>query len=85
MTQSERAADWIVGIDVGGTFTDIIALNRRTGETRDGKVLSTLQQEEGVLLSIERSVSRFRTSPRSCTGTRWASTPCSAAPASAPV
>jgi N-methylhydantoinase A len=53
MTQSERAADWIVGIDVGGTFTDIIALNRKTGETRDGKVLSTLQQEEGVLLSIE--------------------------------
>ncbi|MEV6895584.1 hydantoinase/oxoprolinase family protein [Kribbella sp. NPDC051137] len=43
---------WIVGIDVGGTFTDIIGLNRETGEVRDGKVLSTLQQEEGVLESI---------------------------------
>lgn len=53
MTQKKLAADWIVGIDVGGTFTDIIALNRKTGETRDGKVLSTVQQEEGVLQSIE--------------------------------
>lgn len=46
------AGEWIVGIDVGGTFTDIIGLNRSTGEVRDGKVLSTPQQEEGVLQSI---------------------------------
>ncbi|WP_216893522.1 hydantoinase/oxoprolinase family protein [Nocardia alni] len=52
MTRSERAADWIVGIDVGGTFTDIIGLNRNTGEIRDGKVLSTREQEAGVLESI---------------------------------
>jgi N-methylhydantoinase A len=44
--------DWVVGIDVGGTFTDIIGLNRQTGEVRDGKVLSTRRQEEGVLRSI---------------------------------
>ncbi|WP_063063435.1 hydantoinase/oxoprolinase family protein [Nocardia violaceofusca] len=52
MTQSERVADWIVGIDVGGTFTDIIGLNQSTGEIRDGKVLSTREQEVGVLDSI---------------------------------
>ncbi|MFI9637065.1 hydantoinase/oxoprolinase family protein [Nocardia sp. NPDC051929] len=52
MTQSERKADWIVGIDVGGTFTDIIGLNQATGEVRDGKVLSTMQQEIGVLRSL---------------------------------
>jgi N-methylhydantoinase A len=50
--QANRTGDWVVGIDVGGTFTDIIGLNRSTGEVRDGKVLSTLQQEEGVLQSI---------------------------------
>ena len=44
--------DWVVGIDVGGTFTDIIGLNRLTREVRDGKVLSTLQQEDGVLEGI---------------------------------
>ncbi|WP_062996828.1 hydantoinase/oxoprolinase family protein [Nocardia mikamii] len=52
MTQTEQAADWIVGIDVGGTFTDIIGLNQTTGEIRDGKVLSTPEQEVGVLDSI---------------------------------
>lgn len=44
--------DWVLGIDVGGTFTDVIGLNRRTGEVRDSKVLSTVQQEDGVLASI---------------------------------
>ncbi|NMO03235.1 hydantoinase/oxoprolinase family protein [Gordonia sp. TBRC 11910] len=52
MTQVERPADWVVGIDVGGTFTDIIGLNRQTGEVRDGKVLSTLEQEVGVLEAL---------------------------------
>ncbi|ALJ18972.1 hydantoinase/oxoprolinase family protein [Microbacterium sp. No. 7] len=53
MTLEDHPADWIVGIDVGGTFTDIIGLRRRTGETRDGKVLSTPEQEIGVLAALE--------------------------------
>lgn len=52
MAQGERVADWVVGIDVGGTFTDIIGLNRDTGEIRDGKVLSTVEQEVGVLQAL---------------------------------
>ncbi|MEV6218101.1 hydantoinase/oxoprolinase family protein [Nocardia sp. NPDC051833] len=52
MTQSEREADWIVGIDVGGTFTDIIGVHQNTGEIRDGKVLSTPEQENGVLQAL---------------------------------
>ncbi|NEW26621.1 hydantoinase/oxoprolinase family protein [Nocardia cyriacigeorgica] len=52
MTHSEQIAEWIVGIDVGGTFTDIIGLNQSTGEIRDGKVLSTPEQEVGVLRSL---------------------------------
>lgn len=51
--ESNGSGEWVVGIDVGGTFTDIIGFNRLTGEVRDAKVLSTLQQEEGVLQSIE--------------------------------
>jgi N-methylhydantoinase A len=47
-----RPGEWIVGIDVGGTFTDIIGLNRNTGEIRDGKVLSTKEQEAGVLQAL---------------------------------
>lgn len=44
--------DWVLGIDVGGTFTDIIGLNARTREVRDSKVLTTPEQEDGVLASI---------------------------------
>ena len=33
--------DWIVGTDVGGTFTDIIGINMETGEQRIGKVSTT--------------------------------------------
>ena len=31
---------WDVGVDIGGTFTDIVAINAHTGETRSGKVPS---------------------------------------------
>lgn len=33
--------DWVVGTDVGGTFTDVIAINMKTGEQRLGKVPTT--------------------------------------------
>jgi N-methylhydantoinase A len=53
MTQVADPDEWIVGVDVGGTFTDIIGLNRSTGEVRDGKVLSTKEQEVGVLEALD--------------------------------
>lgn len=33
--------NWVVGTDIGGTFTDVIAINLETGEQRLGKVSST--------------------------------------------
>lgn len=32
---------WMIGIDTGGTFTDVIAMNRQSGELRTVKVSST--------------------------------------------
>ncbi len=32
---------WMIGIDTGGTFTDVMAMNRQTGEVRTVKVPST--------------------------------------------
>lgn len=32
---------WVVGTDIGGTFTDVICINMETGEQRIGKVSST--------------------------------------------
>lgn len=50
MASDER---WWMGIDVGGTFTDLVAVSRGTGEVRDLKVLTTRpHQEEGVLDAV---------------------------------
>jgi len=47
------ASRWWVGIDVGGTFTDVVAADRLTGEARDHKVLTTKGElQRGVLQAI---------------------------------
>ena len=44
-----------LGVDVGGTFTDLLLVNERTGRTWKAKVSSTPHdQSEGVLHGIER-------------------------------
>ncbi len=37
---TSSAGDWLVGVDIGGTFTDVVALPRAGGATRTGKVLT---------------------------------------------
>jgi N-methylhydantoinase A len=47
---------WWMGIDVGGTFTELIAVERTAGEIRELKVLTTRpRQEDGVLEASTRS------------------------------
>src|ERR1700761_623609 len=44
---------WGMGIDVGGTFTDLVAVSRGSGEIRELKGLTTRhRQEEGVLEAV---------------------------------
>ena len=44
-----------LGVDVGGTFTDLLLVNEKTGRTWKAKVSSTPRdQSEGVLRGIER-------------------------------
>ncbi|MGA0314295.1 MAG: hydantoinase/oxoprolinase N-terminal domain-containing protein, partial [Alphaproteobacteria bacterium] len=46
----------IVGIDVGGTFTDLIFLDDKTGEVRIAKVPSTPENQAfGVLNALSKS------------------------------
>jgi len=46
---------WIAGVDVGGTFTDLIGLNSATGEVRLAKVPTTPEnQADGVFAALER-------------------------------
>jgi len=49
--------DWIVGTDVGGTFTDIIGINMKTGEQRIGKVSTTPPTYyEGIINGLAKAV-----------------------------
>jgi len=55
---SECGADmaWIAGIDVGGTFTDLIALDSTTGEVRLAKVPTTAENQAfGVLAALDQA------------------------------
>ncbi|MDI9979540.1 hydantoinase/oxoprolinase family protein [Rhodococcus sp. IEGM 1307] len=52
--------DFIAGIDVGGTFTDVLLCNRSTGDLRIAKVFSTpRRQAEGLLAGLRQLDTRF--------------------------
>ena len=54
------AKDYAVGVDVGGTFTDIFVLNQRTGEVGITKLPSTLDnQARGLVEGIARKIDDF--------------------------
>ncbi len=54
MTAADPTPTWIAGIDVGGTFTDLIAIDTKGGEVRLAKVPTTPQNQAfGVLAAIE--------------------------------
>ncbi|TAN55306.1 MAG: hydantoinase/oxoprolinase family protein, partial [Betaproteobacteria bacterium] len=47
---------WIAGVDVGGTFTDLIALDPVTGEVRLAKVPTTPENQAfGVIRALEQT------------------------------
>jgi N-methylhydantoinase A len=54
MTEPRNSSPaWIAGVDVGGTFTDLIMLDGATGEVRIAKVPTTLpNQAPGVLAAL---------------------------------
>ncbi len=54
-----------IGIDIGGTFTDVVLLNERTGETTTGKLLSTPKDlSEGVSAIFKRILEETGIDPR---------------------
>ena len=50
------AENWRVGVDIGGTFTDVIAIHQATGEHRIGKVRSIRENPLSALLSAMSAV-----------------------------
>ena len=54
---------WRLGIDIGGTFTDLYLINETTGEFRTLKVLSTSSPEKGVVEGLDRLLAGTGLSP----------------------
>jgi len=58
-------AKWAIGIDIGGTFTDVVSLNYETGALRTLKVLTTHgDPTDGVLGGVERLLKQARINSR---------------------
>ena len=54
-----KTASWRIGVDIGGTFTDLVMLDSRDGRIFNGKVLTTSQApEEAVLEGVRDLLSR---------------------------
>jgi len=49
-----------IGIDIGGTFTDLVALDEATGAVVDTKALSTPQDLlQGILRCVDQAGARL--------------------------
>ncbi|MFZ4453196.1 hydantoinase/oxoprolinase family protein [Salibacterium aidingense] len=53
MGTGEEAGPWVIGVDVGGTFTDVVAVDPR-GNMVTTKTPSTPDQSDGVVDGIEK-------------------------------
>ena len=54
----------MMGIDIGGTFTDVVMLNEQTGEVFNGKLLSTPKDlSEGVTTIFRRMLAETAIEP----------------------
>jgi len=66
-----------VGIDTGGTFTDLVAVDEESGRWFVSKVPSNPRDPvAAVSAALERRRSTRPTSPSSSSGRRSGSTPC---------
>jgi len=60
----ENVRRFKMGIDIGGTFTDIVMLDESTGEVFNGKTLSTPQDlSRGVISIFERMIRETKIGP----------------------
>ena len=56
-----------IGVDIGGTFTDIVAVRESSGEKFNGKVLTTpMNPSEGVLQGVSEIIKKHNINPENC-------------------
>lgn len=60
MPSEEQVSSYRLGVDVGGTFTDLLLLNVDTGETWQAKVASTPEDQSlGVRTGIDQILDKI--------------------------
>jgi N-methylhydantoinase A len=68
MDRDERAQRFKLGIDIGGTFTDIVILGESSGKVYNGKCLSTPQDlSKGVIEIFDRMLRELQIGPEQVT------------------
>ena len=82
-------AEWMVGVDTGGTFTDLVAFEPGAGELRTIKVPSVPADPSTAVINALDELFRGGVAPqrdrrRWCTARRSPPTRCSNPPACAP-
>ena len=56
-----------IGVDIGGTFTDIVAVRENSGEKFNEKVLTTpMNPSEGVLQGVSEIIKKHNINPENC-------------------
>lgn len=56
-----------IGVDIGGTFTDIVAVRENSVEKFNGKVLTTpMNPSEGVLQGVSEIIKKHNINPENC-------------------
>ena len=56
-----------IGVDIGGTFTDIVAVRENSVEKFNGKVLTTpINPSEGVLQGVSEIIKNHNINPENC-------------------
>jgi N-methylhydantoinase A len=69
-----------VGIDVGGTFTDLLAIDSASGAVKLAKVPTTIDNQAlGFMAALAAAGAEPATCRRWCTARRPRPTPCSSA------
>ena len=58
---SNQLSEFRIGVDIGGTFTDIVAVNQKNGIQFNGKVLTTPKDpSEAVLSGVKDIIKKIK-------------------------
>ena len=64
---SNQLSEYRIGVDIGGTFTDIVAVNQKNGIQFNGKVLTTPKDpSEAVLSGVKDIIKKNKIDPKNC-------------------